>query len=462
MKRLLSTILVLAVCSLLGAQTLQTAYFSEDYTYSYRLNPAFHPDYGFVGLPFIGTTSGAYKGSFALKDLTYSNAGERVTFLNEAVQASDFLGNFKKGLNSFSSEAYTNLLAVGFKAAGGIYNIVEVNMRDYNSGKLPYDLFRFLKEGRSGGTGPYDLSGLKAHSTTFAELAITSSWKVKRKLTVGMRFKGLIGRQDSFIDMEKMNISGLSATEGAGPMWSVTADGVLGSAYDGYQIASKPASFDPDVTMIDLRNTRAGKPKGLLNGYGVGADFGILYDDSSWQYSFSLSDVGCIFWFHNLYGHAPRETRTEEAEYTPHKHGPKQINNELSDIGALLGDVMGFVMEDEYQNLGLLPLTARFGVKYLYLSDLSFGGLATFRYDDICPFWDIRGSIDYKLTKAVELIGSLGAGSYGVTAGAFANIKWKFIDFFAGTDNLLGSSISTFYPSGKATPNFAFGLNFIW
>ncbi|MBR4755590.1 MAG: hypothetical protein IK076_01460, partial [Bacteroidales bacterium] len=376
MKRLLSTILVLAVCPLVGAQTLQTAYFSDNYTYSYRLNPAFHPGYSFVGLPFIGTTSGAYKGSFALKDLFYSNSGERVTFMNDAVPSSEFLGKFKKGLNSFSTEAYTNLFAAGFKA-GGMYNIVEVNMRNYNSGKLPYDLFRFLKEGAATNTGSYDLSGLRAHSTTFAEIAITSSWKASRKLTVGMRFKGLIGRQDSFIDMERMTVSRGWTTEGIGDTWMVNADGVLGSAYDGYQIASKPDMLNPSVTLIDLQKTRVGKPKGLLNGYGVGADFGILYDDSSWQYSFSLSDIGCIFWFHNLYGHA-KNNMLSKADFTPHKHGPKQIDNEFSDMGALLGDVMGFIMEDEYQNLGLLPVTARFGVKYLYLSDLSFGGLATF------------------------------------------------------------------------------------
>ena len=131
-------------------------------------------------------------------------------------------------------------------------------------------------------------------------------------------------------------------------------------------------------------------------------------------------------------------------------------------MGALLGDAFGFLKEDEYQSLVLLPLTLRLGAQYLYLSDLSFGGLATFRYDPIRPFWDIRGNVNYRPVKKVELIGSLGMGSMGVTAGAFANVRLGFLSIFAGTDNLLGSSISTFYPSGKGTPNFAAGLNIIW
>ena len=92
-----------------------------------------------------------------------------------------FLGNFKKGLNKFNSENYVNLLAVGFRS-GGLYNIVDFNIRNYNRGKLPYDLARFLKDGPST-DGTYDLSGLKGHSSTFFEIGITSSWKATRKLT---------------------------------------------------------------------------------------------------------------------------------------------------------------------------------------------------------------------------------------------------------------------------------------
>ncbi|MBQ6287468.1 MAG: hypothetical protein IJK73_07440 [Bacteroidales bacterium] len=460
MKKSLLFILGTCICFLGQAQTLQTAYFSEDYAYSYRLNPAFHAGYSFVGLPFIGNSSAAYKGSFSLNDLFYKQAGERVTFMNQAVSSSDFLGNFKKGLNSISSESYSTLGAVGFKA-GGMYNIVEVNFRNYLSGKLPYDLMRYLKDGATSHDS-FDLSGLRAHATSFMEIGITSSWKLNRKLTIGMRFKGVIGQQNSYIDMDRMVIKHIGNEGLPGSTLEVSADGVLASAYDGYEIASMPASEGSSVALIDLRNTRVGEPKGIMNGYGVGADVGILYDDSSWQLSASVSDIGCIFWFHNLYGHAPLSTRSIQVNFTPHTHGTKPIYNEFSDMGALLGDAFGFVMEDEYQALGLLPLTVRLGAKYLYLSDLSFGGLATFRYDDICPYFDLRGSVDYKLSKSIELIGSIGGGTHGISAGVFANLKWKFINLFAGTDNLFGTAGTAFVPSCKGAPNGAFGLNIIW
>ena len=455
MKKIILPVLGLFSFMALQAQTFQTSYLSEDYSYSYRLNPAFHPDFGFVGLPGVGISSGSYTGDFSLRDIFYKYGGENVTFMNENVSSSDFLGNFKKGINKFSTESYTNLLAVGFKTQG-MYNIVDFNIRNYNSAKLPYDLMRFLKEGATTESGTYDLSGLKAHSTTFFEIGITSSWKATRKLTGGMRFKGIIGFNNSYIDMGSMNIAK------SGDNWSVNSGGVIASAYDGYQIASMPAYYDPSVELIDFHRTEVGKPKGIMNGYGVGADVGILYDDSSWQFSASLSDIGCVFWFHNLYGNAPSHTKTYSKTYLPHHHGGGAIDNEFSDMGSLIGDALNFVKEDEYQTLGLLPMTVRLGAKYLYLSDLSFGGLATFRYDDICPFWDVRGMVNFKPVKKVELIGSIGAGSFGVSLGAFANACLGFVNIFVGTDNLLGTSGSTFIPSTNGSPNFVAGLNIIW
>ena len=453
MKRILTTFIGLAVFAAADAQTLQTAYLSDDFVYSYRLNPAFHSEYGFAGLPFVGMTSGMYKGDFALRDIFYKSGGESVTFKNSGVTTAEFLDHLKSGTNRISSESFVNLAAVGFRS-GGLYNIVDVNLRSYTSGKLPYDLGRFLKEGAET-DGTYDLSGLRMRSSSFFEFGITSSWKMSRKLTLGMRFKGVIGFSNSFLDVDKMVINH------AGESWTVNSSGVIGSAYDGYEIASKPSYHDPSVNLIDFHRTRVGAPREIMNGYGVGADVGILYDDSSWQFSASVSDIGVVFWFHNLYGHAPSGTNEYSKVYTPHQGGGA-MEREFSDMGDMLGDIASFIQEDEYQALGSLPLTVRLGAKYLYLSDLSFGGVATFRYDDICPFWDIRGSVNYKPVKAVEIVGSLGIGSLGASAGAFVNARLGLVNIFAGTDNLIGTSGSTFLRSTTGAPNMVAGLNFIW
>ena len=198
-----------------------------------------------------------------------------------------------------------------------------------------------------------------------------------------------------------------------------------------------------------------------MNGYGVGADVGFLYDDSSWQFSGSIIDIGCVFWFHNLYGHS-LSSSSFTYDFQRHSHRGTKMANEFSDMGDLMAQALQIQKEDEYQSLQALPLTARFGARYLLYSDLSFGGLATFRYDSICPFWDLRGSVNYKPVKKVELIGSLGAGTYGVTFGAFANVKVGHFNLFAGTDGLLGLRSSNFVFPGSNYPNFSFGLNIIW
>ena len=452
MKKILIPVLGLLSCGLAMAQTIQTSYFSEDFTYSYRLNPAFHPRYSFVGLPVAGTSSMAYTGSFSMGDVIYKKGGEKVTFMNDEVQASDFLGRFKSGINKFSNENYVNLLAVGFKA-GGMYNIVDFNIRNYATGALPYDLMRYLKEGPAS-DGSYDMSGLRAHATSFMEIGITSSWKPNRKLTVGMRFKGVIGLQNSYVDMDNLKVTK------SGNEWTVSSSGVVASAYDGIDIATRRLS-DTSPELIDFPHTKVGKSPGIMNGYGVGADLGILYDDSSWQFSASVSDIGCVFWFHNLYGHALSGS-SFTYDYQRHSHRGSRMANEFSDMGDLMAQALQIQKEDEYQSLQVLPLTARFGAKYLLYSDLSFGGIATFRYDDICPFWDLRGSVNYKPIKNVELIGSLGAGTYGITLGAFANVKLGHFNLFAGTDGLLGLRSSNFVFPGRNYPNAAFGLNIIW
>ena len=91
-KTLISVLAAFLCCAGLGAQTLQTAYFSDNFAYSYRLNPAFNPGFSFVGLPFVGTSGSGYHGTFNVGDaLFYRNGGEKVTFMNDAVSAQDFL-----------------------------------------------------------------------------------------------------------------------------------------------------------------------------------------------------------------------------------------------------------------------------------------------------------------------------------------------------------------------------------
>ncbi len=455
MKRLFLLFLGAAICFPASAQQLKTAYISDNYIYSYRLNPAFHPEYGFIGLPVIGSTSLTYNGDFAIGDLVRMKKGELVTFANESISADEFLGNFRKGMNRISSDLSTNLFSIGFNTKGGMYSIIDVNMRNYVDGKLPYDFLRFLKTGNTK-DGTYNLDGLRVHASSFIEIGLSSSWKVRRKVTFGMRFKALLGLTDAFIDLNRMTITRSQDS------WTVRASGSIGAAYDGFRIATDNLASSEEIEILDLKNTRIGAAKEGINGYGVGADLGFLYDDSSWQISGSVSDIGCLFWFHNLYGHTPGITWYSNVDQEPHTQGGSTAKNEFSDLGELLNDVFKFKSEYEYQKLWLMPFTARFGVKYLYYSDLSFGGLATYRYDEICPFWELRGSVETMPFRWFDLIGSIGVNNYGVNAGLFANIRILYLNAFIGTDNILGAYSRGWIPSGRHIPNVMAGLNIVW
>ena len=58
--------------------------------------------------------------------------------------------------------------------------------------------------------------------------------------------------------------------------------------------------------------------------------------------------------------------------------------------------------------------------------------------------------------------GEVGVGSLGVSLGAFANARLGFLNIFAGTENLIGTSGSAFLPSSKGAPNMVAGLNILW
>ncbi len=75
MKRKLITMAVggfLAAASL-QAQTTNSGYFVDGYTYRYSLNPAFGSDKGFVSFPGLGNLNVAARGNLHLSSVIYTS-----------------------------------------------------------------------------------------------------------------------------------------------------------------------------------------------------------------------------------------------------------------------------------------------------------------------------------------------------------------------------------------------------
>ena len=454
MKKIILAIAAAAAMSIaVQAQTLQTGYFVDNYTYGYRLNPAFCPDYTFIGLPGLSMDYASAQSNFGLKGFFYPFNGKTVTFLHPEISASEVLGNFKHGINKLNAEIDANLLAFSFKSHG-TYGLIDVNLRNTVDMTLPYEMMKFFKMGAEGGQS-YDLSGFNTRATSFLEVGIASPWRVGRQVTFGMRAKALVGITDLYMNVDRMDVK-FDRNQ-----WQISGQACVAGAYDGFNIATKPSAAGTYEEVIDFSNITLNKPKGP-NGVGFGVDFGVNIDLGAWEISASIVDLGCIFWWHNLYGHTPGTTWTYDGAAATVTDGTDTFGQTLENAADGFLEMFQFRKEYENQELGLLPITGRLGVKRLMSSALSFGGLLTYRYNEFCPIWEVRTSADYLWLDKFDFTGSVGVNNFGPVFGAMANLRFSHLVLFAGVDAYAGKLSKQFIPVGRMNSSALFGANIIF
>ncbi len=452
MKRAAIFIAALVCFVSVRGQNLQTGYFMSDYAYSYRLNPAFSPSYSFVGLPGISSASVGLQGNIGLDNVLYPGDGGLVTFLHPDVSASDVLSGLDKTASRFSADVAANILAIGIRT-GNLFNTIDVSVRNYVDGSVPYDFFRFLKDGASE-SGDFDLSGLQARGTSFVEIGFGSAWG-KRKVTYGIRLKGLVGVADFNLKMDRAHLS-LDGKE-----WKVDAEGTLTGAYDGMKIRKKKSATGQYDDVIDFENSEYGLLKGM-NGFGLAMDFGLKADLGKVELSASVTDVGANYWFNNLRGRTPGESWTFTGGDDLISSGEGGIGGQFSGMVNELTEVFEFRNEGDANEIRILPFTARAGVKVEVAERLSLGALGTYRHDNAFRYWEGRAIADYKPFKALELAASAGYNTYGLAFGAMLSVHCPGVSFFVGTDGLFYKVNPQFIPLGKPNTDIALGLNIAW
>lgn len=137
-----------------AAQTINSAYFTEDYKFRHMLNPAFGNEQNYVSIPALGNISVNTHGNFGYQDVIMSNpmypslsSKKMTTFMNPYISAEDALSGFSTGNNRITGDVSLTILSAGFKAFGG-YNTIEINSRTTTGVSLPYELFGVCQEHR--------------------------------------------------------------------------------------------------------------------------------------------------------------------------------------------------------------------------------------------------------------------------------------------------------------------------
>ena len=438
-----TVIILVAVFSAFGMSAqIQSTYFLDNYTYSYRHNPANMTDRNFVGALFSNIEAGA-GGNVGLANFLYPapSGNGLVTGLNSSVSSEEFLSGILDR-NSFLANFNMNILSLGFRAENSM-TTVEINARAFADCSISGDLFRFLKEGDQ--NRAYDLSATEVGVKSWIELAIGRSRRISETLSFGYRVKGMMGVAGLRADLEGTQAS-LSDSQVA-----LRLKGDAG-------IAGSLLQFSTDA---------GGKVDGVGRGSGFGpAGFGAAVDAGvNWEpfegltLSASVADLGLVSW-----------------KYSSLAEGDNSVNYsgvDLSGENAKLGDEFDKAMEDvkdladfrlksgSESSSEMLPFRINVAARYQIPSveSLSAGVLFTYQNSAV-PAADARAAVTYTPRDWFSLTGNAGGSSFGFVWGGAISLNAPFLNFFFGLDAFACQMSSEFIPLNKFICRLNLGLVF--
>lgn len=244
-----------------------------------NLNVAFAPERGYVSIPFVGSMSLNVNGNLSVSSIVYQDGTDMVSFMDSSVSAADALGNLSEGANFMSVSNRLNLLNFGgyFKNHRDFWTF-NLSLRTNASYNLPYEFFEFAKLGKTS-----NISDMGIYAESFVDAGFGYSKMVSEKLTVGGRFKFLVGLASASANISKFNVKmdsdewmvdmvGELDVYGAG----VTNDGIVGQEFD-----------TDDISMSGF------SPAGLGAAIDLGAEYAYT---KQLRFSLAVNDLGFIKW----------------------------------------------------------------------------------------------------------------------------------------------------------------------
>ena len=444
-KSLLVALLVLAATGSVFSQEFRTGYFLENYTYAYRLNAAapIEGDSYFFGAIGLGNISAEAHSNLALTSfLSPLKNADGSTSLVFPLGSLDF--TLEQALAGFSSNneilanANINILTFGHQTDISRWS-VELNARANAYAGMPIDIFSALKTAQLNGLkdwhDTYSFAGLHINADSYVELAIGYSRKVGDLLTVGGRLKGLVGAGYAALDMD--------ASISPGQVKDVKANLDASIGVSSPVPISLPSSQQGSKKYIDFTGYEDfsqvrfadffGSQKGPA-GWGLGVDVGLTFEPLDGLYiTAAANDLGFINWKGNV-GAA--------------WHIDSEIGDDWKDF-LKLEDTSGRFTSG-------LNYSVNAGVKYKmpFYDRLSVGLLGTLQKH----YKEARLGIDITPIDFLSLAASGAIGSQGFNLGAALNIKFRFLNFFIGTDAVFFNYTPQMIPLDKVNSMVTTGL----
>ncbi len=433
------------------AQDLRSAYFIDNYTYSYRLNPAFSTQRNFLGA-LISNLNAGTNSDIGVSTLLYPYNDKLVSFMHKSVDRDEFLAKLKQ-LNRIDVHVNHNIASAGFWTTikeKPVFQTFEINMRNATTAKIPYNLFSFLKGGNEDNFF-YDLSNVYGYTHTYLEIASGTSAKFG-KLSVGARAKLLIGTNKISLKVDEM-FANLDGSE-----WAIRSNAILRASGGGVkQELMQGALGEYDV--LRLKNIKF-KPLGF-GGMGGAIDLGIKYEINQYiNVSAAVNDLGFIVWRNKVNGLNDWNT------FIIHKEETDVIGNMgtiFNEIVNRLKSVYEFVpMEKNYTSQSLsLNLHAGAEFKMPFYNKMSIGVLGVLRNSNINRYKEVRFSLNATPLKWLSLSANTAYTTFGWEYGGMVNIYAKKFSIFAGTDSYYFKMTPQLIPIDNCNTHVVFGVNYL-
>lgn len=258
-------------------------YFQPGYAYRHRFNPAFVPQWGYMGMPGIGNLNVSMASTMGLSDFLYPlENGKLGTFMHPEVSADAFLKNIRKK-NNLSVGFDIDVLSAGWFWGRAFWSF-DISAKGGMQMSIPYGLFEFVKKEMTANPSRYHIKDLRVDALAYMEVALGHSRSLNEEITVGGKLKFLVGTQ---MEM-RVNRMDISLGDEA---WTVSSDAdfrVFGRLVE----TSANDAYFPDFRIGDV----------APSGYGIAFDLGMEYKPlflPGLRFSAAVTDLGFLYYGKN-------------------------------------------------------------------------------------------------------------------------------------------------------------------
>ena len=461
LKYMLAGALLLSSAFVLSAQNMRTGYFMDGYAFKFKMNPAMGSSRGFVALPVLGNLNLGVESNLGMSSVLYplQDGSGLTTFLNSEVDVATAMKKFD-ARNYINANTDLSVLAFGFWGKKGrMFHTVDLSVKADVATSLPYDLFRFAKEGSVNGN-VFDLSDTGVKVNSHISLAYGFSLPIGKHVRFGARAKFLMG----FADVEA-SLKGTKFITGADGIYAVTDGSAKGALPFGMYLPVNEQNYVDWESIGNTFSTESEAIASTCKNFGGAVDLGVTVDFlEDFTASASVTDLGFISW--NNYSSAAAAKSADGAPKTTYvvRSGEE---TDFENIGDEFLKCLDFNVADDRTNKALmLDPTVYVGLEYRmpFYRRMSVGLLSTTKIAGIYTWTEGRISLNVNPANWFSVATNYAYSTFGHSTGFAFTFHLPGFNMFVGTDSFLPmTNVSPqFIPINSVNTTVTYGINIMF